>query len=234
MAERELEELLAQSIRRAQAAEHDRLVLFDELLLKGEREKIALGRSFDERLGIDTEDLTYFDRERWEAAGYDVEHFVHYEASPEASIERALEAIPFPIENATFVDVGCGKGRALLVAARRPFERVVGVELNPDLIAIARTNIAKADPHTLRCLDIEIVEAEASTFEMPPGDLVVYMYNPFDDVILAPVVDKIGSLSGRSVAIAYNYPKFRAVIDRHSAFTVAAEFDNGVVYRLAT
>jgi hypothetical protein len=65
---------------------------------------------------------------------------------------------------------------------------------------------------------------------MPAGDLVVYMYNPFDDVILAPIIDGIGGLVGRNVAFAYNYPKYRLVVDRHPAFRVHAELDNGVVY----
>ena len=54
---------------------------------------------------------------------------------------------PFPIDRYTFLDIGAGKGRALLVAAESPFNEVVGVELNPSLAAIARNNIAIATPN---------------------------------------------------------------------------------------
>ena len=47
-----------------------------------------------------------------------------------------------PIEAFTFVDVGAGMGRAVLLAAELPFKAVVGVELNPTLAGIARRNAA--------------------------------------------------------------------------------------------
>src|ERR1700739_138897 len=42
------------------------------------------------------------------------------------------------IRDTTFVDVGAGMGRAMLLAAGMPFRAVVGVELNPPLVRIAR------------------------------------------------------------------------------------------------
>ncbi len=50
---------------------------------------------------------------------------------------------PAQIDRYTFVDIGAGKGRALLVAAESPFYEVVGVELNPELAAVAERNIAR-------------------------------------------------------------------------------------------
>ena len=49
---------------------------------------------------------------------------------------------PAPIEGTTFVDVGAGMGRAMLLAAELPFRAVIGVELNPALVRIARRNLA--------------------------------------------------------------------------------------------
>ena len=45
------------------------------------------------------------------------------------------------IEEVSFIDVGAGMGRAVLLAAELPFRRVVGVELNPTLARIARKNL---------------------------------------------------------------------------------------------
>ena len=47
-----------------------------------------------------------------------------------------------PIEEFTFVDLGAGMGRAMLLASEYPFRSVVGVELNPTLARIARKNVA--------------------------------------------------------------------------------------------
>ena len=47
-----------------------------------------------------------------------------------------------PLERTAFVDIGAGKGRAMLLAAEMPFRRIVGVELHPQLAAVARRNLA--------------------------------------------------------------------------------------------
>ena len=47
-----------------------------------------------------------------------------------------------PIDAYTFVDLGAGMGRAMLLAAAYPFRAVVGVELHPTLARIARRNLA--------------------------------------------------------------------------------------------
>ena len=47
-----------------------------------------------------------------------------------------------PVERTVFVDIGAGKGRAMLLAAELPFRRIVGVELHPQLAAFARQNLS--------------------------------------------------------------------------------------------
>src|ERR1039458_2883444 len=70
----------------------------------------------------------------------------YYGVAP--SILRALighwrETVPpHPISSYTFIDVGAGKGRGLLVASEFRFRKVVGIELNPSLATIARQNVA--------------------------------------------------------------------------------------------
>src|SRR5208283_3490988 len=60
-----------------------------------------------------------------------------------ALIRRWRETVPpHPIHRYTFIDIGAGKGRGLLVASEFHFRKVVGIELNPALAAIARSNVA--------------------------------------------------------------------------------------------
>src|SRR4029450_218589 len=63
----------------------------------------------------------------------------------------------------TFVDFGCGKGRVVHQAARRPFRRVIGVEISPHLAEIARTNLA-ARRHEHRCRNVEIVVSDVAEY----------------------------------------------------------------------
>src|SRR5580704_1214897 len=58
-------------------------------------------------------------------------------------IDQWRETIPpHPISSYTFIDIGAGKGRGLLVASEYHFRKVVGIELNPALAATARENVA--------------------------------------------------------------------------------------------
>src|SRR5271154_7200623 len=55
---------------------------------------------------------------------------------------RSTELI-VPPEDYSFVDLGAGMGRAILLASRMPFREVIGVELHRDLAEIAQNNIDK-------------------------------------------------------------------------------------------
>ncbi len=85
-----------------------------------------------------------------------------------------------PIERYTFVDIGAGKGRALLLAAANPFHEVVGIELNPAMAAIARENLRRveAQPNDLLA-PIRLLEADALTTPLPAGPLLLFLFHPF-------------------------------------------------------
>lgn len=79
----------------------------------------------------------------------------------------------------TFVDLGCAKGRTLLLASELGFDRVVGVEFAGSLCEIARANIARFPmPEEIR-VRCSVVHADATQFELPNGNLVLYFGNPF-------------------------------------------------------
>ncbi len=116
----------------------------------------------------------------------------------------------------TFVDLGSGKGRVLLLAAAYPFRCVIGVEVQAELHAVAEENLfrlrengSKIDAHSI-CLD-------AREFSFPPDPLVVYLFNPFPDYVLSSVLDNLrASLvrHPRPVYVIYNAPFEQQVLDQ--------------------
>jgi len=98
-----------------------------------------------------------------------------------SAMRAALAASPIAPDDYTFVDIGCGKGRALLIAAELPFRRLLGVELAPELCAIANANIALNPDWKSR---ISVMNGDATTFVYPEGPLFIFLYTPF----LLPVV----------------------------------------------
>jgi predicted RNA methylase len=93
--------------------------------------------------------------------------------------------------NEVFIDYGAGLGRAVILAAMLPFKHVVGIEISPFLAERARENLARCRGK-LRCKEVEIVNADAITFEVPTDTTRIYFNNPFAGTILAKVLQKIG------------------------------------------
>ncbi len=187
------------------------------------------GHRFDAKFGVVTEALLFLGELDPEAIGPSIAHATHYEPTPLGDLEALLAIVPFPIDATTFVDLGAGMGRALLLAARHPFSRIVGVEISPALCAIARDNLAAIDRASLRCGDVRIKLADARTYAFPRGALVVYLYNPFDATILRDVIDRLATRLDR-IALIYHTPVERACIDAHPAFACVGETSAGAVY----
>ena len=100
-----------------------------------------------------------------------------YEPTPMRTIRRGLRRLDVTPDD-VFVDVGSGKGRVVLEAARRPFRRVVGVELLPGLHDRAAIN-ARADRRRTRCREIELVRGDALRAGIPDDATVLFLFNPF-------------------------------------------------------
>ena len=94
------------------------------------------------------------------------------------------------LEKSAFVDVGAGKGRAMLLAAELPFRRIVGVELHPALAAAARRNVERySAQHAAPAMRVE--EADVMRLRMPAGPCCVFLFNPFDLVLMDRFLDKV-------------------------------------------
>jgi SAM-dependent methyltransferase len=148
----------------------------------------AADEDFDRRFGVDTSGVIA-------QADLDVDDpsWVHGSAYVATSpIDFAEVLAPFALDpaRAAFVDLGCGKGRVLMMAGALPFQRVLGVEYSQTLADIARRNLASYRG-ARRAQSIEVVTGDASAFAYPEGDLVVFMYHPFDEVVMQRVVDAL-------------------------------------------
>ena len=88
---------------------------------------------------------------------------------------RAMKHVPRDLISGTFVDYGAGEGRALVLAARfYRFQRVVGVELSPELCEKARRNLDRAT-----ALRGEVICCDAASYQPPEDTTVFFLYNPF-------------------------------------------------------
>jgi SAM-dependent methyltransferase len=190
------------------------------------------GQRFDAEHGVTTEALVFLGELDPEAIGPALEHATHYEPTPVRDAEALLDASPIDPAGATFVDLGAGMGRVALLAARRPFRAVIGVEVSPALAEIARENLAGLHDPARVVRDVKFVTHDAASYAFPRGDLVVYLYNPFRAAVLASVLARLrSSAEPREVALLYHTPLERAAIDDDGGYALVRDLGFGLVYR---
>ena len=114
-----------------------------------------------------------------------------YQASEPALFHRILSAVPASPEGFTFIDLGSGKGRTLLMASDYPFRQILGAELLSELNVIAQKNIGRYHSDQQKCFNIESICSDAREFEFPGDRLIVYLFNPFPDYVLRTVLENL-------------------------------------------
>ncbi len=87
-------------------------------------------------------------------------------------------------QNFTFVDVGAGMGRALLLASEMRFREVLGVELNPTLVRIARRNLSAWRRQGRQRSQARVLCADATEWKYPLGPCVLFLFNPFGATVM--------------------------------------------------
>jgi len=115
----------------------------------------------------------------------------------------------------TFVDLGSGKGRTLLMASDYPFERILGVELLPSLNRIAQENLRQYHSESQKCFAMESICADATTFEVGAAPLIVYLFNPFPEPGLRRVLANLArslSTNPRPVYVIYHNSQMESVL----------------------
>ena len=152
---------------------------------------------------------------------------------------RALATIPVDRRTATFVDLGAGRGRALILAAEMGFGRVVGVELDERLTDEAAENIRRwrrrrgSPPGSEQ--DVAAVHGDAAAYQFPAGRLVILLYNPFGATTMRHVLREVSDLERASddqVYVAYFNPVHESVFAEFPRLVPHARGKGWSVYRL--
>ena len=142
-------------------------------------------RVFDRQLGVSTRGIVYTD-DTVTTTGSDN---LFYDNCGWLPVRRALKDLtPGPAD--VFVDLGSGKGQALLIAGQLPFQRVVGVEIHEEFSQCAKRNIERARPR-LRAREVDSVTANVLEWAIPDDVSVVFMFNPFVGETFRTAVSRI-------------------------------------------
>lgn len=140
----------------------------------------------------------------------------------------------FDFRDFTFIDLGSGKGRTLLMASDYPFRRIVGVELLPTLQHIAEENFAKYHSDSQKCFLIESICRDATEFVFPAEPTVLFLFNPLPESGLKRVVAELErSLEEhpRVAYVLYHNPLLADVVGESAALKKIVQNRQYALYR---
>jgi hypothetical protein len=170
---------------------------------------------FDQQWGTNTGGA--FIPERAEVVGPNWKYGTRYKGCNAPALDEVLSNLQIEYEKFCFVDLGSGKGRALLVAARLPFRKIVGVEYSDQMCHVARSNVSCLPKNERRCDEIDVICGDASDFEIPEGPLVIFLFNPFGRQVMKQVVRNVlvsHQQNPRRIIVVYFTPLYADLWER--------------------
>lgn len=140
------------------------------------KKKRIVDREFDSRHGVDTGGITLLGKLHIDGNWRDGSS--HVAVDPQEFAE-AMAALDIDFSHFTFIDLGSGKGRALMLAREYGFRKLIGVEFSAELAEIARSN------------GVETICADATQYELPNEPTLLFLYNPFGRETMEKVAGRV-------------------------------------------
>lgn len=171
---------------------------------------------FEKRLGIELSGyvsaanlITTF-----ESKSHAFEYRPVYTRNLRELLKEALK-IGYFFEN--FIDIGSGKGKACFYADKKKiFNQVIGVEFSEPLIQIAEKNKAK-----LNAKNVNFINYDAALYALPQQNNLVFMFNPFDAIILDKFISiNIEHFKNNDTIIAYANDVNRRILIKYGFETI--------------
>ncbi len=162
---------------------------------------------FDWRHGTDTG--LPMPRGRYQHKPQRFDHGFMYASSWTSEVGKAFAVthayLGASFESWTFIDIGCGKGKVVmqwrqLGQAHGLEQRCIGIDYYAPLVQIAQANHQKVFADSG---EFFVLEASAADFTEWGEQVIAYLYNPFDEVVLATVMQ---TLVRQRAILIYNNP----------------------------
>jgi SAM-dependent methyltransferase len=147
---------------------------------------------------------------------------IRYMAVQPRAFREFLGHLPADRSELTLLDVGSGRGRALLLAVEHGFGHAVGVEHDAELHRVACANVARRGLGDR----ITLLHGDARELLLPPGPLVLFIYNPCPREVLEPILERIRALlraDPRPAWLVYEATEDRDLLDGAEELELVAE-----------
>jgi SAM-dependent methyltransferase len=163
----------------------------------------------------------------------------YYQPIGLSPLRRLVSTVPIEPGATTFVDLGAGRGRAVILAAELGFGRVLGIELDHDLAAEGAQNVGlwRVGRRGRVSGDqvVEVVEGDAAAFTAPGGAVLIALFNSFGATTLRLLLDRL--CAGRRgddapLFLAYINPVHEDTFEEFPRLVPHSRAPGWTVYRL--
>lgn len=140
----------------------------------------------------------------------DSEQFFHYQGVTYYTLFRLESLLRKYAGSHAFFDIGCGKGRAMMLAAFFGYKEINGIELDNELTEIAQRNIRERLKFHQ---DVSFMAKTANALDTayPAEPQVFFLFNPFDAQTLKQVLLRIGENGLKQHVFVYVNPLHKHV-----------------------
>lgn len=200
-------------------------------LLPNADDRVSVTHPFDLQHGVDTSGMVG-GAALLTGHPHDVYNTAYWGVSPSRArdlLRRWQESLKGrAVDDYTFVDLGCGKGRMMMIASELQFREIIGVELNPQLAAIASANSIKWASGGFAQCPLHVRCQDATEMLLPDSPCVMFLYNPFGPPVLRKLLDHLERhfpVGSGQLDILYLSPDFESVFHGRPGYDLVWKAD---------
>jgi SAM-dependent methyltransferase len=153
---------------------------------------------------------SYNNLSSYQLAQNNLKHATEYMPVNYFIIENLLMKLPANAFAGRFLDIGCGKGRAMCIAMQFGFVNITGIDFAKELITEAAKNLEQTKQR-FPAAHYHLLWKDLTTFEIEPDTNTIFLFNPFDEEMMKMTVEKIVDslqLHPRPIYVLYASPRF--------------------------
>jgi hypothetical protein len=132
-----------------------------------------------------------------------------------------MSAAPEDLKGYAFVDFRAQRGRVMMLAARRNFEKIVGFEYDDQLFDDLQMNVAQFPRSLMTCRNVECLRGDRDGVAIPDQPAVLYFSSAYRERFMSLIMSHVSTsyrLNPRRIYIMLENPHQGATIGQDDIF----------------